>query len=671
MAYHLDARLLPGGFVGVDVFFVISGYVVTGSLLRDRVSSLGKYIAEFYGRRFRRILAALLVCLMATTLLTALFIPPSWLSDAVQGTALSAFWGYSNFSLAGASDGYFAPRTEFNPFTHTWSLAVEEQFYLVFPLLLYFSLRSGLRERRPWTVALMAACTVASLLWCVHVTIAAPQDAYYMLSSRYWELSAGAALCIGLQWRAARQVSTGSRTAFLSLGLVLMAVALLQANKLAFPFPWAIPAVVGTLVCIAGLATASTPAGVSVVARVLESRLLTWVGLLSYSLYLWHWPIYVVFRWTVGLNSPVSAVAAFLATFGLAALSYKLIERPVRTSAALSRLRPAALLLLSLAVVTLSWGAAWAAFRGQSLISQSRVVRDASAWYPYPRNRVSTPDKPLCRVDQTPLESEGRRIERFAPTACTAGTSAMHRLFVVGDSHAEAYRRLFHMLSERHGVEVNVYSMGGCPAASLLDTTASFGARCVEFQAWALRDVGHRIRPNDVVFLASLRSVRLGDHWSIFPDEAVDRTLGQAAQPANRAAVEAEAAAIVSRFAAVGAKVLFDAPKPVFRSPPYRCSDWFNERNPVCAAGLEMARAKLEQDRAPVMRSLALLEQGHANVAVWDPLPVLCPGEVCSAMQGRWPLFFDGDHLSGYGNEYLQANFSAVFLRLAAPTGNH
>jgi len=141
--YHLKASWLPGGFTGVDVFFVISGFVVSASV--DRLPPVGGWagLARVYARRIRRIVPALVVCLLVTAVLSALFIPESWLSETSDKTGRRAFFGLSNWVLASTGNDYFSPRTEFNPYTHTWSLGVEEQFYLLFPLLFLAWLRAG------------------------------------------------------------------------------------------------------------------------------------------------------------------------------------------------------------------------------------------------------------------------------------------------------------------------------------------------------------------------------------------------------------------------------------------------------------------------------------------------------------------------------------------------
>ena len=141
--YHLNAAWLPGGFTGVDIFFVISGFVVSASVDRFGRTGAGESLLRFYARRLRRIAPALIVCLLVTCVASGLFIPQAWLSDTSRETGRMAFFGLSNWVLAGTGNDYFSPKVEFNPFTHTWSLGVEEQFYLVFPFLFLAWTRGG------------------------------------------------------------------------------------------------------------------------------------------------------------------------------------------------------------------------------------------------------------------------------------------------------------------------------------------------------------------------------------------------------------------------------------------------------------------------------------------------------------------------------------------------
>lgn len=198
MLYHLNgAGWLPGGYVGVDLFFVISGFVVSASLAASSERSFLKFLAEFYARRLARILPALVVMLGVAALVAALFIPRAWLSFFSERTAVAAFLGISNWVMEQDTGDYFGPLAEFNPFTHTWSLGVEEQFYLICPLLLFLWLRTKSSREAPasiWPVTLLVMLGGASLIGAAWATQAKPAAAFYAIQFRFWELAAGAIL---------------------------------------------------------------------------------------------------------------------------------------------------------------------------------------------------------------------------------------------------------------------------------------------------------------------------------------------------------------------------------------------------------------------------------------------------------------------------------------------
>lgn len=194
--FHVDPAILPGGYVGVDIFFVISGYVISQSLANDSNDTLFRYLSAFYRRRMTRLLPALIACLIVTSLVSSAFIPNGWLSEHNDGTALFAAFGLSNLYLVSNTDGYFSSRAEFNPFIHTWSLAVEEQFYLIFPIIFFFWVKKKRESTLSTSYAIYVIIALAStsLALAAYETTHAHQRAFYLLPSRFWELAAGALL---------------------------------------------------------------------------------------------------------------------------------------------------------------------------------------------------------------------------------------------------------------------------------------------------------------------------------------------------------------------------------------------------------------------------------------------------------------------------------------------
>jgi hypothetical protein len=231
------------------------------------------------------------------------------------------------------------------------------------------------------------------------------------------------------------------------------------------------------------------------------------------------------------------------------------------------------------------------------------------------------------------------------------------RLFVVGDSHAGAYSPMFSLLSGQHNVEVRVYQQSGCAFANLLSPTTP---NCAPFVRATTKDIGQRALAGDLVFLPSLRMYRLSDQWGPFTaTEIADITLSAHAITERRLAYD-EAVDLIGEFTSKNLRVIIEAPKPVFRAPAFRCSDWFNARNPACLGGLTIGREELLEYRKPVMDSLAALSSAYPNLVIWDPFPVLCSQSPCQAVTEAGPLFFDGDHPSNLGNQLLYPHFMSL-----------
>jgi peptidoglycan/LPS O-acetylase OafA/YrhL len=381
IVFHLWPGALPGGFTGVDMFFVVSGFVVTRSLLAREFVGFRALALDFYARRAVRILPALIVMLLATVLATQLFVPQAWLAPDPSQVGLAAFFGFSNMVLMNDANSYFAPAATLNPFTHTWSLGVEEQFYLVFPLLLYWSRQSGQQTRMLW---LVAGLSFLSLALSAYLGATLLKHAFYSIFSRFWELGTGVLLCLTqARWRLRLvEMRPALRTAFVLACVSTIAAGLVLARPDFFPFPFALLPVLGT----AGLiATVCSFPGLTV-AGLLRSGPAVSTGRLSYSLYLWHWPVIVLFRWTVGLDSLALEIAAFAMAVALALASYRLVERPLRVSAwrrATSRG----------GVIRIGFGSAALAYLTATILVGNphlslSVTRDRAAWY-------AEPDYPL------------------------------------------------------------------------------------------------------------------------------------------------------------------------------------------------------------------------------------------------------------------------------------
>ncbi len=670
MLYHLSASWLPGGFVGVDIFFVISGFVVSASLAHAPRDRFHRFLAFFYARRLARIGPALVLVLVVSALVATLLIPRAWLSQFNEKTALYAFFGLSNWALQTNADTYFAPRAEFNPYTHTWSLGVEEQFYLVFPFLFFAWVTFSDRKwGRFFAIAVLAACGVGSFIACVYATKVAPATAFYSIFCRFWELAVGVLLYqLTAQAGARAPRRPGPVAAVLPwAGAIAILVTFAYANASAFPWFWALPPVLGAACIIGG----ERAAVMHPLRRVLGHSAFVWIGKRSYSLYLWHWPVFVVLRWTIGIDDVATRVAGVALSFALAAISYRWVELPVRHHAVLLRQLPIVRIALLLLLIVAGWGMTRAIFSQQKVLSLSASSRNADEWHVssrMPGSLLLSPQFPRrCEVSMEFRALAGGQVISYLPAKCDANIAAApRRLSVIGDSHATAYSPMFDQLSAETGIRVNVYTSPGCAFLDLrMPMNIGRGPACLEFAKAATQDVSGQAKPGDVVFLAALRQPRFSDQWAAFNEADVLAAAQNDIAKQWLQQARDEAPALLQPLFASGLVVLFDAPKPMYKGPPFRCVDAFNAVNPVCRGGLAQSRAALQALRAPVVANIAALAAQFPQIRVWDPFPLLCPAETCSAMDGHHPLYFDGDHISAYANAKLYPAFRDVIMSTA------
>lgn len=319
----------PGGFIGVDVFFVISGFLITGNLLRNAETTGNVSFRHFYWNRVRRIVPAATVVLILTYLASTLVFLP-FRAHHIGVDALFAFVFMSNWWFAAQNTDYFASGESVSPIQHYWSLSIEEQFYFVWPALIF--LIGLIILRRNWTAAhrmkfagaAMAAIIAVSLGWALYETATFPAFAYFNTFSRVWELGVGALMATAVG--ALSLIPTGLRPvlSWAGIGVIAASIFLINDQSGGFPAPWAILPVVGASLVIA--------AGVGVEPRFqafLRNPVSTYIGDISYSLYLVHWPVIVILGALVDVGSSFYVMVLAL-SFALAIASYHFVENPLR-----------------------------------------------------------------------------------------------------------------------------------------------------------------------------------------------------------------------------------------------------------------------------------------------------------------------------------------------------
>jgi len=447
LLYHAEVTGVSGGFIGVDVFFVISGFLIT-SLIFTEIRDDSFSILEFYARRARRILPALFVVIAATLAAGSVLLLSTDFSDLVK-SALSSVLFVSNVYLW-QSSSYFASAADMKPLLHTWSLAVEEQYYIFFPALLMLVLRRGRSAAGVLGVVLVASFGLS--VWAVP---RAPEAAFFLAPTRVWELLIGSLLALGVVPPLAGRAG---REAVGAAGLALIA-----ASVLAFDEQTPFPGVNALWPCL-GAAMVIHAQG-SAVSRLLSARPAVFIGLVSYSLYLWHWPLIVFARyegWFTG--TPLETAAILAAAFGLAVASWRFIELPVRRSR----------LLADRDRVLRSAGAAIAG--ASAALVALALVHAPGAIGPAGRELGRTEAR-AAYGEGTCFFSSGAPLASIVPERCLTPDPTRPTYLLIGDSFAA---HLWPGLRQAlPGKDVLQLTFGGCPPFLVGSTREDPGCRKV------------------------------------------------------------------------------------------------------------------------------------------------------------------------------------------------
>jgi len=639
--FHLDPTFLPGGFTGVDVFFVISGYVVTASLLKRQGEALPEFLLGFYGRRIARIVPALAVMLCVSLLLYILFIPMlPWQEKPDFLTGAYAFIGASNIYLLLAGTDYFFGPANLNPWLHTWSLGIEEQYYLLAPPLVFWWLWR--RETTgTWALLPLGLCARLSFAACLWLQGKDANLAFYLVFTRFWELASGALLCMTqASGPESQRLPPWGVTGLATLGVVLLAITLQTTEEMAMPLPGALLSVAGTLLLLC--AGRHGPTGVW--SRMLSLPPMVAIGRISYSLYLWHWPVFVGLRWTLELESTSARILAVVLSLVLAMLSYRWVEQPTRHAAWLTHAPSARALAASLLLMLSGLALGWVLWEARTHLSFSKVTTWNERW-----SRMwdmSGTDYSPCSVSH---EVEGL-IRTRKPAHCdhTESSLPLHgmRLFAPGDSHTMHLAPAFeHLASE--GMTVTSLAKAGCgyllagrPMASRTPVD------CLHFNEARMRELLSRTRPGDWVLLSSLRMKRYEIRDYLTPTTSL---------------MEDEARLWLEPLLAKGLRVIITAPLPLFPERVWRCVDPWLAGKSSCRTGLSRKRDELLARRATHLTALQELVARYPAVQLWDPFPLLCPdGEYCRAIQKGIPVYSDGDHLTPHGVRLIYPSLVAL-----------
>jgi peptidoglycan/LPS O-acetylase OafA/YrhL len=593
--FHAGIPTFRGGFVGVDIFFVISGYLITRILADDL--NAGRYsLARFYERRARRILPALFfVATICSGVAWALMLPHDFDRFSASVASLALFGSNFFFWLR---SGYFDPSAAESPMIHTWSLAVEEQFYIVFPLLLAWLWHSGSRER---VVAALWAAALVSFGLCLWGSVNASSANFYLAPFRAWELLAGALCALATAPRV-------TRPALGVLGVALIGFAIFWLDeKTPFPSAYALLPVIGAILIIR-YAVTGTPA-----ARVLSLRPVVAIGLVSYSAYLWHQPLFAFARLsTTAAPSQTQMLLLSAATMVLAAATYVLIEQPFRGHKLRVPqnfvLRGAAMVIVLMLVVGVSG----------ILVSQVHG-RDL-------RKRVGA----NWGLDKTCDGALG---------APQCQTSTAPEVAVWGDSFAMHLIEGFRLNATPAFIQM---TMAGCtPNLGNL----SFGKSCEAFNAQVIDQLRARSSIHTVIIATPFDHTVYGGSDTGRLDEVLESYRKT-----------------IKLLRAAGKRVVFVAPPPLDGTNLGRClsrAHWYGRSLKSC-----------DFDKAAMSPSARAARQLLQRLAPEVPIvwldPLLCGTDKCAAAIGEIFVFRDEAHLTREGSRYLGEHYDLYSQALAA-----
>ena len=678
--YHAGIPGFGGGFIGVDVFFVISGFLITGLLWREVATTNTVALGRFYGARARRLLPAAATVGIATALVVAVVLPPLQARSVfLDGIACALYAGNYRFAMHGTD--YLASDLPPSPFQHYWSLGVEEQFYLVWPVLiigtawLVHRLRAGAAARAtPYAVVLVlvaAASLAAAVLW----TRTSPAWAFFSLPTRAWELAAGGLVALSIhQWRRlpllpATIVGWG--------GLALIVLTCTQLGpRTPYPGTAALLPVLGTALVIgAGPVTGGLGAG-----RVLCRPAMRAIGRVSYSWYLWHWPVLLLMPPLLGEPAGLPArLSATAVSGGLAVITLHLVENPGRFAAALRRSAKASLtvaaaasaaaacacmLLLNVVPVPVGHGAA--APRANivavppTTIAPAMSPEEAAVQHAFAQARdavavsaglravPSNLDPPLAKApaDKAAVFVNGcvRSWREIGQGECATGDIASPTtVALVGDSHAAMWNPAFQHLAEQRHWRLETLAKVTCPLQDLHITSPYLGREYTECKQWRAQIV-NRLKAEHPRLVVLDMSRRYGADFGFTSyDPAWIDTLGRT----------------VAQLRSIGAAVLVLGPVPDPGSSVPTCLSGHVDDATACAPARPVA-----VDDGGVSAERAATTAGGGRYA--DLTDLFCTADRCPVIVGNTLVFRDDNHVTTEYAQLLTPVFGALADRALA-----
>ncbi|KGF88268.1 acyltransferase family protein [Prochlorococcus marinus] len=604
---HFNKDLLPSGYLGVDIFFVISGFVITSAAEKES-KNLFDFLSGFYERRIRRLIPGLIFFVLVSSIVICFF---NFNSGVSLQTGIASLLGLSNIFLYSKSLDYFGLSADLNMFTHTWSLGVEEQFYFLFPFLIWFSgfakqTKHGVRN----LFLVMVILSVPSLIGFLYLYQNNQPAAYFLMPLRFWEIGAG---CLSFLFYKNQNKKGENSSNFLTIILFLLIIFIfISPNEIARLNTL-------TTICITSLFLLKIRTK-HFLYKILTIDKIRYIGLISYSLYLWHWSILVTSRWTIGITK-YSILIQIIIMFLMAILSYEFIEKPFRTNIFnFSRFQTFALGIIISLISIFSLLILGKPLKGKlylgnykyiNLITRSRNNSNkniVSEYGDYSGN--------FCHINKGNSSINNFNFER-----CSIKNNNNKTFYFLGNSHSDHYRETHYLLAKKNKVSIEGISVSEC-----LFPSAEFKRKKCQSQFVILERVKSLIKKDDVIVISN--------------DGIGDNIL--------------ELNVFIEFVLSKGAKVILFSISPNFEYPVQNCyENWFSKQN---KKNCMIPKSQILKRRAQEIKIINNLKK---DVFIYDPLNVLCKNNNCSVTDtsGK-PLYIDQNHITDYANKnYIYPDF--------------
>jgi len=626
VANHFNEDLLPSGFLGVDIFFAISGYVITSSLFGHRGEELQSFLLGFYARRFKRLLPALIACVLATGIAMAMVHPNPGIS---LRTGFASLFGLSNIYLYGLSSNYFAPSAKLNSFTHTWSLGVEEQFYLLFPLIFWVS---GIAQRRSQAHLrlgmVMAVLSCLSLIGFIHLSAFSPSASFFLMPWRFWEMGSGVLLYVVVDKLRLSRFAQHGLVPLIAIILIGASFTLTSSHR-----------VISTplVVALTAILIATIRPGQWIHSGLRSSTMVT-IGVHSYSIYLWHWSVLVIARWTVGLHPwTVPVLLAIIAC--LSRISYLWIETPLRrkrwTGSDASTITSGFAALGTSSAILIAVGT----FPGHPLYLGDRKAQG--------RRPMLQPSKLLASYQVSGFSGPGWHGEACVLTKnsdvskkikaenCQLGKpkQGKNHILVLGNSYAPSLIRAFDAIVRNDNISVTLLASFDASPVQTIPNNGEYSVANNYFWTKIAPKNINKLARGDILFLVSDLASLTPAHTDNHSEERLrlfkDGLVGLSRQVSGR-----------------GASLAILAPTPLTREAncvPEQVIQAFGNPCNFIDKDKTLARHK------PVLDILDELSRKEA-IKIVDIMPILCPGVICTYQSKDGAILYR-DSLSHPSNE--------------------